>query len=364
MNIDVVLGNASYEIFVRPDILEGISGHLREKPIGNRYVVITDSNVMGLYGEYFLDSFRRDGLGTSPIIISPGEDSKNLATLEEISHHFCQKGVDRDTAIIALGGGLVGDLTGFIASIYMRGIPYIQVPTTLLSQVDSCVGGKTGINLPEGKNLLGTFYHPSRVYVDPSVLDTLPKREIRSGLAEVVKYGVIKDKNFFRFLEENVDGIMALDKELISEIIERCLRIKLDIAEEDEREENLRSVLNYGHTLGHALEFLTDYNHGESVAVGMVFTGSLAFYRELFSREDLERQNRLLRRFGLPARVPDDIDIRDLIRLMISDKKGFGENVNLVLPRSIGLMYREDNSYRIPVSEDELRKVMENMIYD
>jgi 3-dehydroquinate synthase len=249
------------------------------------------------------------------------------------------QGADRQTVVVALGGGVVGDLAGFVAATFGRGLRFVQIPTTLLAQVDSSVGGKVGINLPGGKNMVGAFWQPRGVLIDVTVLGTLPDREFRAGLAEVVKYGVIRDAEFFAYLEANVEPINARDAAVLTHIVERCCRLKADVVEQDEREETgLRSILNYGHTFCHAFEAATGYEqllHGEGVAIGMMCAARLA---ERLGRVDdafVERQNRLLEAFQLPLEVPD-VDREELVELMYRDKKVERGRLRFVLPTRLG----------------------------
>ena len=243
-----------------------------------RYVIVTDSNVNRLYGQTMLDALTEAGLKASIMEIPAGESSKNISTVMDIAGRLLACGADRGTLLIALGGGVVGDLTGFIASVYMRSVPYIQIPTTLVGQVDSAIGGKTAVDLPQGKNLLGTFYQPRAVFADLNFLDTLPEKEFNNGLAEIIKYGIIEDEKMFKLLEENMDAVKSRDSAHLLKIIETCCRIKKSIVEIDEREQGLRRILNFGHTLGHALEAVSDYalSHGEGVALGMIAAAKLS----------------------------------------------------------------------------------------
>ena len=246
--------------------------------------------------------------------------------------------MERGSSIAALGGGVVGDMAGFAAATYLRGIPYIQVPTTLLAQVDSSVGGKTGINHPAGKNLIGAFYQPSLVYIDLKVLETLPRRELVAGLAEVVKYGVIADEGLFVYIEEEIEKILELSMDSLNHIVKRSCQIKAEIVEVDEREAGKRSILNYGHTLGHALEAITDfktYRHGEAIAIGMVYAARLAHRMRLCDTSVVERQRNLLKKIGLPVSIPK-VDIDRLLVTMQIDKKVQDRRIRFVLPEKIG----------------------------
>ncbi|MEM2728421.1 MAG: 3-dehydroquinate synthase [Candidatus Bathyarchaeia archaeon] len=345
----------SYEILIGFGLLNGIPSDLKRNPLGNRYAIITDSALRDVYGRSLLNRFCEEGLSACLIDFPAGEESKNLDTVSYLARELLRNNIDRKSAVITLGGGVVGDVGGFTASIFMRGIPYIQVPTTLTAQVDSSIGGKTGVNTNEGKNLLGSFYQPRRVYIDPLLLRTLPRREFISGLAEVVKYGVIYDRSFFEYLERNTDRIKNLNEEALIYIIKRSCEIKKTIVEEDPFEENKRSILNYGHTPGHALERLSCYKclHGEAVSVGMRLSGWVAVRMGFWNISEWERQNRLLERLGLPLKMEFDVD--EMIKVIYYDKKAEGETIMFVLPKRIGEMASMDGRYKIPVPEEKLR---------
>ena len=267
-----------------------------------------------------------------------------MNTVVQLAKRMIALGADRQSAILALGGGVVGDVAGFLASIYMRGIPFVQIPTTLLAQVDSSVGGKTGVDLPEGKNLLGTFCQPARVYADIGVLATLPGTEIRNGLAEVIKYGMIRSPDLFQFLEERWWDVINLEPETTAHIVSSSCTIKADVVVKDEREGGLRRILNFGHTIGHAVEAAADYKiaHGEAVAIGMAVISTLAATRGLMDQSDLTRLNNLLDRFDLPRHVPAGLRTVSLIHLLQHDKKSADGKVHFVLPEGIGRVVISD----------------------
>jgi 3-dehydroquinate synthase len=280
---------------------------------------------------------RRLARGAPVLSIPSGESRKSVSLLAALWNEFARRGVDRRTTIAAVGGGVVGDLVGFAAATYLRGVPLVQVPTTLLAQVDAAIGGKTAINLAAGKNLAGAFYQPREVRIDPAALRTLPARHYRTGLAEVVKYGVIRDAELFELLERKADRVLARDPKTMQEIIHRCVRIKLEVVRRDERESGLRMILNYGHTVGHALERASNFrlSHGEAVAIGMHAEARIARGLGLCGTKFVERQARLLERFGLPTRVPR---LGGILRAMAHDKKRLGRAIRFVLPRGVGRM--------------------------
>ena len=297
-------------------------------------------------------------LGSADVAVVPaGEGSKSLATAAELYGRLAAIAADRKTPVVAVGGGVVGDLAGFVAATYNRGLPLVMVPTTLLAMVDSSVGGKVGINLPQGKNLVGAFHQPAGVWIDTSLLDTLPDREYRSGLAEVVKYGVILDVEFFAWLERNAAAVLAREPAAVAHVVARCCRLKADIVEQDEREvTGLRMVLNYGHTFAHAFESVAGYGtwlHGEAVAAGMVCASRLAERRRLISGEVTERQFALLTSFRLPTTRPPEWDVGRLIEAMRRDKKNLAGRLRFVLPTRLGHVALFDD-----VPEAQVREVL------
>jgi 3-dehydroquinate synthase len=336
--IDVGLGTRSYPIKVKAGLLDEIGLELRQRDFAKRYVVIADDRVAALYGEKLLKSLADQGVSCDMLIFPSGEESKNMTTIAKLASSLAQLGVDRKGCLIALGGGVTGDITGFVAAIYMRGIFFVQAPTTLLAQVDSSVGGKTGVDIPEGKNLVGTFYQPRAVYIDSNVLCSLPAGELLNGLAEVIKYGVIHDREFFDFLVENRKQILHLEPTVIEEVIIRCCRIKAAIVAVDEKEADLRRILNYGHTLGHAVEAASRFSisHGMAVAMGMVAANKLAVGKSLFSQLEAERVKEVIAGFGLPVSIPAELDRNAMKSYLKSDKKALSGKPFFVLPTRIG----------------------------
>ena len=336
--VTVGLGERSYPIRISSGLLDKIGADLRARKIGSKYGVISDDRVAALYGDRFMQSLAAAGLQAELLTFPAGEASKHLQTIAALSSELAQRGFDRKTALIALGGGVTGDITGFLASIYLRGIPFIQVPTTLLSQVDSSVGGKTGVDIPEGKNLVGTFYQPKAVYIDTDVLRTLPVAELQGGLAEVIKYGVINDADFFAFLEQNKEAVFALRQDVLTKLIARCCEIKAWVVEQDEREGGLRRILNFGHTIGHAVETASGFQliHGCAVAIGMCAAADLAVRAGCLAAEEAERIRRLIAAYGLPTEIPADLDHEAIKKYLLTDKKTVGGRVFYVLPERVG----------------------------
>ncbi len=342
--LQVGLGQRSYPIFIKEGCLDEIGQDLLKRKVANKYCVISDSYVAELYGKRLLLSLEKAGIQAELITFPRGEASKTLATIADLSSELAQKGFDRRDGIIALGGGVTGDIAGFLASSYMRGIPFVQVPTTLLAQVDSSVGGKTGVDIPEGKNLVGAFYQPKAVYIDSKVLDTLDIEELRGGLAEVIKYGVIWDSDFFSFLETHSDKILSLDSQIINEVIATCCKIKAEVVAADERESDLRRILNYGHTIGHAVEAVSEFTliHGKAVAIGMVAAANLAASMTIFEKNDAEKVYKIIAQYGLPTDIPTEYDRQRIKQYLLTDKKSIGGKVTYVLPTAIGRVIMSD----------------------
>lgn len=334
----VGLGERSYPIHIESGLLPQIGKHLAEKNIARRFCIISDDTVAKLYGETLINSLSRENISSELITFQAGEHSKNLTNFTELSRLLAQKKIDRKDGIIALGGGVTGDLAGFIAASYMRGIPFVQIPTTLLSQVDSSVGGKTGVDIPEGKNLVGAFYQPKAVYIDIEVLKTLPKNEFVGGMAEVIKYGVIRDAKFFQYLEENAHNALQLDEEVIKYIIHTCCRIKAEVVAEDEQESNVRRILNYGHTIGHAIEAESDFKiiHGEAVAMGMAAIARVAAEQGLLDTAAKEEIVALIRHYGLPTEIPLELNLENIQQYLLRDKKVEAGSIIYIVPLQIG----------------------------
>ena len=353
--IQVGLRERSYPIRIEKGCLATIGEDLVKRQVANRFAVITDDRVAGLYGQSVMANLRKTGLQSDLLVFHHGEASKNLETIASLASRLAASGYDRKDGLIALGGGVVGDITGFLASIYMRGIPFIQVPTTLLAQVDSSVGGKTGVDIPEGKNLVGTFYQPKSVHIDPDVLSTLERTDLLCGLAEVIKYGVIRDPAFFNFLERRRAGILALDSADVGEMIRTCCTIKADVVEQDEREGGLRRILNYGHTIGHAVEAASSFaiSHGAAVAIGMVAAARIAVAKGMLEKQEEERIFSLIADYGLPVAVPEGLD-RNLIKTYLkTDKKAVAGRIFYILPTAIGSTCITDQ-----VSDQQLDQVL------
>ncbi len=335
--ITVDLGARSYPIFIGGNLLAD-GAALRGILAGGRAAVITNDTVAPLYLDRLLAALPE--VDATPIILPDGEQHKTMATVEAIHDRLMAGKFDRKSTLIALGGGVVGDIAGFAAAIWLRGVRYVQVPTTLLAQVDSSVGGKTGINHPLGKNMIGSFHQPAGVVADTSVLASLPEREIKAGLAEVLKYGLIADPAFFDWLARHAAGLLALDTELLGEAVARCCRAKAAIVARDERESGVRALLNLGHTFGHAIEAAVGYGtwlHGEAVAAGMVMAADLSWRLGWLDAASARRIRGVLEEdFGMPVIPPADISVDRYLELMASDKKSERGKIRFVLLRAIG----------------------------
>ncbi|QFU24776.1 3-dehydroquinate synthase [Shewanella eurypsychrophilus] len=335
--IQVELGVRSYPIVIGQDLLscgEHFARYLQDKKV----LIVTNDTIAPLYLES-LQSILSNFDCVEPVVLPDGEQYKTLEQLDDIFTSLLQQNLGRDTVLVALGGGVIGDMTGFAAASYQRGIDFIQVPTTLLSQVDSSVGGKTAVNHPLGKNMIGAFYQPKFVLIDTNCLDTLPAREFAAGMAEVIKYGIIWDADFFQWLENNVSQLKSLDKETLEYAISRCCEIKADVVAQDETERGVRALLNLGHTFGHAIEAEMGYGvwlHGEAVSAGTVLAANTARLMGLIDESIVCRITNLFETFDLPISHPDSMNFEQFIKHMRRDKKVLKGQVRLVLPDSIG----------------------------
>lgn len=338
LSINVNLGPRSYPIFIEQGLAKDPANRLTQLSASN-FIVISDSTVASLYGTEFIKSLDSISANVQLLTFPDGETSKSSEYFVSLCESILKKGADRQSVVVALGGGVTGDLAGYVAASFMRGLQFVQVPTTLLAQVDSSVGGKVGINLPDAKNIIGAFWQPSMVLIDPNVLTTLDDRQYAAGLAEVIKYGVILDESFFSYLESHVDQILDRQPDVLAEIISRCCQLKAIVVEEDETElSGRRAILNYGHTFGHAIENLFGYGtylHGEAIAIGMHCAARLAKNLNRVDQAFVDRQSDLLARFQLPFQFPacEALQILEQMRL---DKKNQAQTINLILPIKVG----------------------------
>lgn len=336
--ITVSLGERSYPITIAAGLFNDPASFWPLKA-GDNVMLVTNQTLAPLYLEKLSTLLTAAGVKVDQVILPDGEQYKTLAVMDQVFTALLQKPHGRDTTLIALGGGVIGDLTGFAAASYQRGVRFIQVPTTLLSQVDSSVGGKTAVNHPLGKNMIGAFYQPASVVIDTDCLYSLPPRELASGLAEVIKYGIILDGQFFTWLERNLDLLLTLDTQAMAYCIRRCCELKAEVVAADERENGQRALLNLGHTYGHAIEAHMGYGnwlHGEAIAAGMVMAARTAERLGQFKTDDVDRVIALLQRAGLPVHGPEEMKAEDYLPHMMRDKKVLAGELRLVLPLSIG----------------------------
>ncbi|MGB1262846.1 MAG: 3-dehydroquinate synthase [Cognaticolwellia sp.] len=351
--LQVKLGTRSYPIYIDSGLLTNsdlLSNHIRS----TRICIISNDIVAPLYAQQLKDSLNKFDI--DELILPDGEAEKSLANFEKIMSHLLQGNHGRDTTLIALGGGVIGDITGFAAACYQRGIDFIQLPTTVLSQVDSSVGGKTAVNHPLGKNMIGAFYQPKAVFIDLESLTTLPVREFNAGMAEVIKYGILADGEFFKWLEQHITAIKSGKNSILMQMIERCCQCKADIVAEDETEAGVRALLNLGHTFGHAIEADQGYGqwlHGEAVATGMVLAAKTSVAMNLLEVSDLRRIESLLSAFDLPLVAPENMGFDEFICHMRRDKKNLAGKLRFILPTAIGRTVVNDD-----VSEDLLQQIL------
>lgn len=353
--IPVELGKESYDILIGHGLGDEVRSFLQTRKYSKRALVVSDTNVAPLYGETALKVLREAGLEAELCEVPAGETSKSMAQAESLYTRIIGLGMDRKSPIFALGGGVVGDLAGFVAATYMRGVPFLQLPTSLLAQVDSSVGGKVAINHPMGKNLIGCFYQPEAVFMELDFMDTLPDREIRTGLGEIVKYGIIYDESFFCFLEEHSSSAASLEENAMVRMIARSCEIKAMVVAKDERESGLRRILNFGHTIAHAVERETGYlryNHGEAVAIGMA--GAAYISRDMGMVDDgvVRRVTDLLAALRLPTKAAG-CTVDGMYADIFRDKKTVDGKVNWVLMRAVGEVVLRDD-----VPEDVVRSAM------
>jgi 3-dehydroquinate synthase len=338
--VHVPLGNRIYDIKIAPGLIDRVGSECARLKLASRCAIVTDTNVGKRYARAVFNSLAAAGFAPSLTIVQPGETAKSLKTVQSCYDQLAAQRIERKSFIVALGGGVVGDLAGFLAATYLRGIAFVQVPTTLLSQVDSSVGGKVGVNLKAGKNLVGAFYQPKLVLCDLNALKTLPEREFRAGFAEVIKYGILYDAKLFAQLERHLPKILRRDQAVLSPVIARCCEIKAEVVGKDETEGGLRAILNFGHTIGHAIENISGYGtylHGEAISIGQVAAAKLSRKILGLPERDVERIENLFRNAGLPVQIGLDSRKRQkLLDAMRLDKKVSGGEIKFVLAEKIG----------------------------
>ena len=358
--VKVSLGDRSYEIKIQTGLLGRLGSECSRLELGKKCAVISDTNVGSCYAAPALNSLRQAGFEPVLLTMPAGETAKSLKNVQRCYDELAAHRLERKSFIVALGGGVVGDLAGFVAATYLRGIPFVQAPTTLLAQVDSSVGGKVGVNLKAGKNLVGAFYQPRLVLCDLATLETLPLREYRSGLAEVIKYGIIYDRALFGRLEKTLDKLLARDAQVLASVIARCCEIKAEVVGADETEGGLRAILNFGHTIGHGLEAISKYGkylHGEAISIGQVAAAKLSEELTGLSAEESTRIAALFERAGLPITAPLSKGMRRKLQTAMQlDKKVSGGDIKFVLARSIGKV-----QYGQKVPAESLARVVEKL---
>jgi 3-dehydroquinate synthase len=357
--ITVNLPQQSYEIAIAS--LDQLGQGMASLKLGKKVLLVSNPTIFKNFGERAVNSLVSAGFQVASYCLPAGERYKTLNSIQKLYDIALENRLERSSTMVALGGGVIGDMTGFAAATWLRGINVVQVPTTLLGMVDSAIGGKTGVNHPHGKNLIGAFHQPRWVLIDPEVLKTLPVREFRAGMAEVIKYGVIWDAELFDQLEQSkhLDQLRYVKPELIKSILIRSCQAKADVVSKDEKEGGLRAILNYGHTIGHAVESLTNYRllkHGEAVGIGMVAAGQIAVNMGLWPQADAERQNALIQKAGLPTKLADGLDIEAIVEALQLDKKVQDGKVRFVLPTQIGVVTVTDE-----VTSETIRQVLRQM---
>jgi 3-dehydroquinate synthase len=340
LTVKVPLGERSYKILIGTKLLARLGAECAELQLGAQCAIISDHNVAKIYGQAAQRSLTHAGFDACLITVPAGETSKRIKTVEACYDKLAKHRLERKSFIVALGGGVVGDLAGFVAATYLRGVPFVQVPTTLLAHVDSSVGGKVGVNLKAGKNLVGAFYQPRFVLCDFDTLKTLPTREYRAGLAEVIKYGIIYDARLFRQLERDMPALLKRDPKTLAKVVARCCEIKADVVTQDETEGGLRAILNFGHTIGHALEAISGYGkylHGEAISIGQVAAAKLSSRVLGLPVNDVARITRLFQQAGLPTKVSlSASQLNKLCAAMKLDKKVSAGEIKFVLAAQIG----------------------------
>ncbi len=359
--IQVNLGQLSYQVAIAPQHLDQLGTLMTPLNLGQKVLLVSNPEIFQYYGEQVIASLKSAGFEVTSCTLPAGEAYKNLKTLQIIYDTALEHRLERSSTMVALGGGVVGDMTGFAAATWLRGLNVIQVPTSLLAMVDAAIGGKTGVNHPQGKNLIGAFHQPKLVVIDPTVLTTLPEREFRAGMAEVIKYGVIWDQQLFTHLEQSqgLDRMDRVGQSLLQYLLERSCQAKAEVVSQDEKESGLRAILNYGHTIGHAVESLTGYTtvlHGEAVAMGMIAASRIAVALGLWSQECDRRQLTLIEKAGLPTQLPLGLDIDQILTTLQTDKKVKAGKVRFVLPTEIGNVTITDQ-----VPQDIIRQVLQDL---
>ncbi len=341
--VKVELGSRGYEVRVGADLLARTGLWLKEIGLSGKAAIITDTTVKGLYVDVLVRGLASAGFDATVLEVPAGEEQKSLETAGRLYSELSDAYAERTTPVLALGGGVIGDLAGFVAATYMRGVPLIQIPTTLLAQVDSSIGGKTAVDHGQLKNMIGVFYQPKLVITDVDTLKTLPEVELTNGMAEVIKHAAIRSSSFFEFLDDNLERVRAFHEGMLEKIVLESVRIKAEVVEKDEKESGLRAILNYGHTVGHAVETASDFRlkHGQAVAIGMVAAARISNRMGILGEDDVMQLEKVIKKAGLPAEMPD-LDKEKVMRAMKHDKKVAQDKIRFVLLKSIGNAFITD----------------------
>ena len=341
--VRVRLDSNSYEIYIGSGLLMQTGHQLKENGFAGKLAIVTTPIVKRLYGDALKQNLTAEGFRVVILQVPDGEEQKSLGTAGRLYNELTDFHAERTTPLLALGGGVIGDLTGFVAATYLRGVPLIQIPTTLLAQVDSSIGGKVAVNYDRLKNIIGAFYQPRLVISDIATLKSLTPRELSDGLAEIIKYAVIKDEGLFAYLERNLDKIRALDSGALEEVVFRSSKIKAEVVEKDERDLGIRNILNYGHTIGHAVESASDFKvgHGGAVAIGMLAAARISNKLGIFDKSELDRLKDIIQRAGLPTEMPS-LKVESIVQAMKHDKKILRGRIRFILPKSIGEVFITD----------------------
>ncbi|MFQ5406460.1 MAG: 3-dehydroquinate synthase [Candidatus Micrarchaeia archaeon] len=354
----------SYNIEISKGLLKKIPTDLKKKPLGNKYAIITDSHVAKIYAKKLLASLNAKKLKAKLIVFKAGEKSKTSTTSAKLCQQMLKSSFDRKSAAIALGGGVTGDLTGFTAATFMRGIPLIQAPTTLLAMVDSSVGGKTAVNLKGGKNCVGTFWQPSHVYADLDALKTLPKKELANGFSEIVKTALIADIQLFNYIEKNTQALLSAKPKETLNVVKRCVELKTKIIQRDEREEEHRKTLNLGHTTAHAIEALENYSthsHGQAVSIGLVAAAQLSCKITGLPQKDADRIKKILQKAGLPTQIPKNLSIKKILQAMKKDKKTQNGKIQFILLEKIGKVKTKNNKVALTINKKTIKQTLKQL---
>jgi len=361
MKNGIKIDSAEYPIYITDDFSE-LAEYIRVLGLDNKkFCIITDIDTGSIYLESICDTVEKTSFESCVFTFKAGEENKNHNTVSNIYNFLLDNKFDRDSVIVALGGGIVGDVAGFVASTFMRGISFIQIPTTLVAQIDSSVGGKVGINFENKKNIIGSFYSPKLVYINAETLNTLPEEIFSAGLSEVVKHGLIMDKDYYRYLQINQEDIKKRDKNILKNVISGSCKIKLSIVKQDERENNIRQILNFGHTVGHAIEHVTNFklSHGHAVAVGMVAEAYLSYHLNNLTKDELDDIIKTLKSFCLPTHITQHGDIiNEIYNAMLFDKKVKNNTLNIIMLNSIGCAYVENN-----ISTQSIQKAISFVVF-